>query len=116
MIIYNKVVFVYDVEAFPNLFTCALLNTNSNKVGVYEISNRKNDLGKIISTFLNKGIIFCGYNNKYYDDPIINYIILNQQILLQALPKVGVEEHHEENVRMQKMWEENKIVDKLQKK
>ena len=83
MIIYNKVVFVYDVEVFPNLFTCSLLNTNSNKIGVYEISNRKNDLGKIISTFLNKGIIFCGYNNKYYDDPIINYIILNQQILLQ---------------------------------
>ena len=53
MIIYNKVVFVYDVEVFPNLFTCSLLNTNSNKVGVYEISNRKNDLGKIISTFLN---------------------------------------------------------------
>ena len=83
MIIYNKVVFVYDVEVFPNLFTCTLLNTNSNKIGTYEISNRKNDLGKIISTFLNKGIIFCGYNNKYYDDPIINYIILNQQILLQ---------------------------------
>ena len=83
MIIYNKVVFVYDVESFPNLFTCTLLNTNSNKIGVYEISNRKNDLGKIVSTFLNKGIIFCGYNNKYYDDPIINYIILNQQILLQ---------------------------------
>ena len=83
MIIYNKVVFVYDVEVFPNLFTCTLLNTNSNKIGTYEISNRKNDLGNIISTFLNKGIIFCGYNNKYYDDPIINYIILNQQILLQ---------------------------------
>lgn len=83
MIIYNKVVFVYDVEVFPNLFTCTLLNTDSNKIGTYEISNRKNDLGKIISTFLNKGIIFCGYNNKYYDDPIINYIILNQQILLQ---------------------------------
>ena len=83
MIIYNKVVFVYDVEVFSNLFTCTLLNTNSNKIGTYEISNRKNDLGKIISTFLNKGIIFCGYNNKYYDDPIINYIILNQQILLQ---------------------------------
>ena len=83
MIIYNKVVFVYDIEVFPNLFTCTLLNTNSNKIGTYEISNRKNDLCKIISTFLNKGIIFCGYNNKYYDDPIINYIILNQQILLQ---------------------------------
>ena len=38
---------------------------------------------------------------------------LNEEV--QALPKVGVEEHHEENVRMQKMWEENKIVDKLQK-
>lgn len=39
---------------------------------------------------------------------------LNEEV--QALPKVGVEEQHEENVRMQKMWEENKIVDKLQKK
>lgn len=38
---------------------------------------------------------------------------LNEEV--QALPKVGVEEQHEENVRMQKMWEENKIVDKLQK-
>ena len=39
---------------------------------------------------------------------------LNEEV--QALPKVGVEEQHEENVRMQKMWEENKIVDKLQEK
>ena len=39
---------------------------------------------------------------------------LNEEV--QALPKVGIEEQHEENVRMQKMWEENKIVDKLQKK
>ena len=38
---------------------------------------------------------------------------LNEEV--QALPKVGVEEQHEENVRMQKMWEENKIVDKLKK-
>ena len=39
---------------------------------------------------------------------------LNEEV--QALPMVGVEEQHEENVRMQKMWEENKIVDKHQKK
>jgi len=57
MLLYNKVVFVYDVEIFPNLFTCTILNTNSEKIGTYEISNRKNELGFIVSTFSNSGII-----------------------------------------------------------
>mgnify|MGYP002515802576 FL=1 len=83
MLLYNKVVFVYDVEIFPNLFTCTILNTNSEKIGTYEISNRKNELGFIVSTFSNSGIIWCGYNNRHYDDPVINYIILNQHILSQ---------------------------------
>ena len=34
---------------------------------------------------------------------------LNEEV--QALPKVGVEELHEENVRMQKLWEETKTAE-----
>ena len=57
MLLYNKVVFVYDVEIFPNLFTCTILNTKSEKIGTYEISNRKNEIVNIISTFTNNNII-----------------------------------------------------------
>lgn len=57
MLLYNKIVFVYDVEIFPNLFTCTILNTKSEKIGTYEISNRKNEIVNIVSTFTNNNII-----------------------------------------------------------
>ena len=38
MIIQNLTAFVYDLEVFPNLFTCAVKNSESNQISVYEIS------------------------------------------------------------------------------
>lgn len=60
MLIRNKTVFVYDVEVFPNLFTCTIKNTESKVIRSYEISERGNDLSLIVKVFLNKKIIFCG--------------------------------------------------------
>lgn len=48
--------FVYDVEVFPNLFTCAVKNTESKNKRVYEISSRKNEMLEIIKLFQNKQI------------------------------------------------------------
>lgn len=81
MLVKNKTVFVYDVESFPNLFTCAVKNTESKNIKVFEISDRKNELVSLVKLFINKKIIFCGYNNKHYDDPLINYILLNYEDL-----------------------------------
>lgn len=77
MKIKNKPIFVYDVETFPNFFSCAVKNTESGNIRVYEISSRKNDLGLIIELFSNKKIMFCGYNTIHYDAPIISYLTLN---------------------------------------
>ena len=44
MIIRGQVVYVYDIEVFPNLFTCSCINSESKKSGTWEISQRKNDL------------------------------------------------------------------------
>jgi len=44
MIIKGKTAFVYDVEVFPNFFSCAIKNTESGNIKVYEISDRQNDL------------------------------------------------------------------------
>lgn len=60
MLLKNKTVFIYDVEVFPNLFTCTIKNTESKAIRSYEISNRRNDLPLIAQLFLNRKIIFAG--------------------------------------------------------
>lgn len=76
MKINDKTVLVYDIESFPNLFTCSILNSENNKIITYEISEDRNDLGKIVMLFQLKEFYFCGFNNKSYDDVIINYLII----------------------------------------
>lgn len=61
MKIRNKTVYVFDIEVFPNLFTCSCINSESKKVGTWEISERKNDLSALAKGFLNKRIYWCGY-------------------------------------------------------
>lgn len=74
MIIHNKEVVVYDIEVFPNVFTCTAKNTETNCIVTYEISERKNDLSSLFR-FFNYNYYFAGYNNHHYDDVIINYIL-----------------------------------------
>lgn len=89
MKIRNKTVYVFDIEIFPNVFTCTVKNTETKTWQVFEISARKNDLNELVNLFwtirdpninkfdidLKTDKLFCGYNNIHYDTPIINYII-----------------------------------------
>ena len=78
MIIRNSVVVVYDIEIFPNVFHCTCNDTEENKLYFFEISDRKNQLTELVDFFFYKNIgdkMFCGYNNKHYDDVVINYLI-----------------------------------------
>lgn len=76
MKIKDKIVLVYDVECFPNMFTCTVLNSENNKIITYEVSDRRNELGKIVALFQMNNFYFCGYNNRHYDDVLINYLII----------------------------------------
>ena len=93
MIIRDKIVYVYDIEVFPNVFHCTVKNTETGKLHKFEISCRRNQLDELVNFFhtvntdhtfgdlyttkiqLNTDKLFCGYNNLHYDNPIINYII-----------------------------------------
>ncbi len=74
MIIQNKIVFVYDIEVFPNCFHCCIKNTETKDYYLFEISHRKNNVKELIETFDKNNVIFCGYNNIHYDNPIINLL------------------------------------------
>ena len=101
MIIRGKIVYVYDIEVFQNIFHCSVKNTETNDIYKFEISERKNQLRDLVKFFkqvdkyitwgdyyttninIPANIIFCGYNNLHYDNPIINYIIEYKDKLMQ---------------------------------
>jgi hypothetical protein len=75
MVIQNLTVQVYDIEIFPNVFHCTCKNTETGELSFFEISNRRNQLKELVDFFRINTQMFCGYNNKRYDDVIINYCI-----------------------------------------
>lgn len=78
MKIKNFKITVYDIEIFPNCFHCTCRDTETNDLYTFEISQRKNQLRELVDFFYyenNGSRMFCGYNNKHYDDVVINYII-----------------------------------------
>ena len=77
MYIKGNCVVVYDIEVFENCFHCCCKDTETNKVIKFEISERRNQLTELVDFFFYKNTerMFCGYNNKHYDDIIINYMI-----------------------------------------
>lgn len=101
MIIRGKIVYVYDIEVFQNIFHCSVKNTETNDIYEFEISERKNQLRELVKFFkqvdkyitwgdyyttninIPANVIFCGYNNLHYDNPIINYIIEYEDKLMQ---------------------------------
>lgn len=101
MIIQGKIVYVYDIEVFQNIFHCSVKNTETNNIYKFEISERKNQLRELVKFFkqvdkyitwedyyttninIPANVIFCGYNNLHYDNPIINYIIEYEDKLMQ---------------------------------
>lgn len=101
MIIRGKIVYVYDIEVFQNIFHCSVKNTETNDIYKFEISERKNQLRDLVKFFkqvdkyitwgdyyttninIPANIIFCGYNNLHYDNSIINYIIEYEDKLMQ---------------------------------
>lgn len=100
MIIQGKIVQVFDIEVFPNVFSCTLKNSETGEIIVFEFSKRTSDVkaeaGKLVGLFKDPKFMFCGYNNIHYDNPIINFIIENidtmpndYQKVCRALFKLG---------------------------
>ena len=87
MLIRGKAVLVYDIEVFPNVFHCVLKNTETKKKYRLEISERTNDIIKIVNTFRQYKnnrtgkYLFCGFNCIHYDNVIINFLIANHREL-----------------------------------
>ena len=101
MRIRGKIVLVFDIEVFHNIFHCSIKNSETGEITKFEISPRVNQLKELVtffkqvdkplswgdyyttSSFIDSQFLFCGYNNLHYDNPVINYIIEYEDKLLR---------------------------------
>jgi len=81
MIINGKQALAYDLKVYRNVIVCTFLDTESDDVEVYEVSERINQINDIVGIFLSPDYIFAGYNTIHYSIPVLNFIIDNYRTM-----------------------------------
>ena len=69
--------FCYDIESFPNVFTCSAKNLKTGRRFRFEISKRRNDrdyFEKWLMKLQDGGHRMVGFNNMHYDYPMIHFL------------------------------------------
>lgn len=68
-------IYVHDIEVYPNFFSDTIINYRKDETFVFEISERRNDFIPICNFFMNNPMYLIGWNSKHYDDPHIFMMI-----------------------------------------
>lgn len=79
----NPLDYGFDVETYPNIFTCCIIHIATDTRWAFEISDRVNQI-LAFCDFLQQLINICarmvGFNNCEFDYPIIHYIFTNRWV------------------------------------
>ncbi len=77
---FNKRDWIYDLETYPNIFTCDLYHMLSGVRVLFEISDRKNQIDELYEFLIALQKTNCrmvGFNNIGFDYPILHFILVN---------------------------------------
>lgn len=69
---------VYDLETYPNIFTCCAVFANGKGMRVFEVSDRTNDSEAFVEFLRNivrNGYSMVGFNNIGFDYQLIHHVI-----------------------------------------
>lgn len=70
--------FIYDEETYFNLFSCAVIDADTEEEFVFEISPRCNDwkqLVRFVEQCSKDGDRFVGFNNEGFDYPVLHHLL-----------------------------------------
>jgi hypothetical protein len=70
--------YVYDIESYPNVFTCTIIHPVTGRVWQFEVSDRCNDSNAFIVFLFDMqrhGCRLFGFNNYFYDYPVVHHLI-----------------------------------------
>lgn len=108
----------YDIETFPNCFTCCAKHTETNRMWQFEISERRND-APVFRLFLNTlSDLQCrlvGYNNIGFDYPVIHEIYKNRFVTVEQIYQkaMSIINAHPSAKFAHIVWDNDHIVQQL---
>jgi hypothetical protein len=73
--------FVFDLETYPNIFTCCVADMQTRKMKLFEISSRKdqrNDMFEYLRGVRRQNGILVGYNSLSFDEPVLQNLLKNK--------------------------------------
>lgn len=80
--------FVYDLETYPNIWTCCIADMQERKIKVFEVSTRKDQREQMFEYLRNvrrqKGWN-VGFNNLGFDEPVLQYFLKNKEVTVKEL-------------------------------
>lgn len=74
----NNKTWLFDIEVFPNLFCVTFKNVGTQKVKLFSLFGNRNDINEL-EEFLDDEIVIVGYNNLFYDNPVMQYLLQNKK-------------------------------------
>ncbi|MCK5126795.1 MAG: hypothetical protein KAR42_11115 [candidate division Zixibacteria bacterium] len=110
--------YVYDIETYPNAFTCRFIHVATGMNWRFEISDQVNQIESFISFIYNlrdQGARMVGYNNVGFDYPVIHFIVTNPwvsvtQIYDRAMTIINA---HGPAKFSYMIWDSDRIVEQL---
>lgn len=104
---------VYDIETFPNAFTLDMEMLHSDVRSTWEISHFRDDRIQLIEWFnwlRSTGTPMIGFNNLYFDYPVIHALYLNplatvEQIYAKAMEIINASERFGHTI-----WERDRFA------
>ena len=69
--------YIYDIETYPDIFTCAVTHAQTGRKGRFEISTRMHqgpEFVRLMHALRAEGARMVGYNNIGFDYPVIHHL------------------------------------------
>lgn len=84
--------FVYDLESYPNIWTCCIADIQTRKLKLFEVSERKdqrNELFEYLRNVRRQQGVMVGFNNNFYDYPLLHFFLKNKTATPKELFEYG---------------------------
>lgn len=70
--------YIYDIESYPNVWTCTIIHPVTGGWWQFEVSDRRDDSVAFISFIFalqRNGCRLVGFNNHFYDYPVVHHLV-----------------------------------------
>jgi len=109
--------FVYDLETYPNLFTCTVQCANTEQVWQFELSERRNQIPELLQMMRHirslPGGRLVGFNNEGFDYPILHLILLRGESISVGEIYAKVEEIINGDRFASIIWESDRFIEQI---